>query len=173
MKFGITVNIGNFNSMRAESSDHELLKDCYEELLFIIMNWDVDFESIKWWKDKLSEKINNLAKSFQPKLTKQETESLRKLEQEFEDDEDDSLKVSKKTIEVFMDLTEVSIEAFTDKAILVTKKGYQKWVPRSVIDPQVDLSQLQKGQYYGIIPLHARGEKWFHDKKTWEVYRVL
>lgn len=119
-------------------------------------------------------------KAFQPKLTAAETESLRKLEREWEDDKDNSLKPSQhisgvnlETEEIFMDLTEVSIEAFTDKAILVTKKGYQKWVPRSVIDPQVDLSQLQKGQYYGIIPLHARGEKWFHDKKTWEVYKVL
>ena len=57
MKFGITVNIGNYNSLRCESSDHETLKECYEEVFAIISDWDGDFDSIKWWKNKILDKI--------------------------------------------------------------------------------------------------------------------
>lgn len=60
MKFGITVNIGNYNSLRCESSDHETLRECYEEVLSIITGWDSDFHSIKWWIDKLTEKMGDL-----------------------------------------------------------------------------------------------------------------
>ena len=56
MKFGITINIGNYNSLRCESSDHKTLQECYEEVLSIITGWDGDFDSIKWWVDKLMNK---------------------------------------------------------------------------------------------------------------------
>ena len=62
MKFGITVNIGNYNSMRCESSEHETLLDCYEEVLHIISDWGDDFDSIDWWKKKLKEKIEGYIK---------------------------------------------------------------------------------------------------------------
>lgn len=58
MKFGITINIGNYNSMRCESSEHETIKECYEEVFMIISDWDSDFDSIKWWVNKLRGKIN-------------------------------------------------------------------------------------------------------------------
>ena len=32
MKFGITINIGNYNSMKCESSDHETIRECYMEI---------------------------------------------------------------------------------------------------------------------------------------------
>ena len=57
MKFGITINVGNYNSLRCESSDHETLRECYEEVYKIIEGWDNDFDSIKWWKNKLLDKI--------------------------------------------------------------------------------------------------------------------
>ena len=57
MKFGITVNIGNYNSLRCESSDHETLQECYEEVFEIISDWDDEFDSIKWWKKKIFVKI--------------------------------------------------------------------------------------------------------------------
>ena len=57
MKFGITINIGNYNSMRCESSDHETLQECYEEILSIISDWNNEYDSVKWWKNKLLEKI--------------------------------------------------------------------------------------------------------------------
>ena len=56
MKFGITINVGNYNSLRCESTDHETIKECYEEVLSIISDWD-NFDSITWWMDKLREKI--------------------------------------------------------------------------------------------------------------------
>lgn len=60
MKFGVTINIGNFNSMRVESSDHETIKECYGEILAILINWVEDFNSINWWIDKLIEKREKL-----------------------------------------------------------------------------------------------------------------
>jgi len=60
MKFGITVNIGNYNSLRCESSDHETLRECYQEVLAIISDWDSDFDSIKWWINKIKQKIEEV-----------------------------------------------------------------------------------------------------------------
>ena len=59
MKFGITINIGNYNSMRCESSEHKTLLDCYEEILHIISDWSEDFDSINWWINKLRKKEDN------------------------------------------------------------------------------------------------------------------
>ena len=58
MKFGITINIGNYNSMKCESSDHETIRECYMEILEIITDWNEDFDSIIWWINKLRGKIN-------------------------------------------------------------------------------------------------------------------
>lgn len=60
MKFGVTINIGNYNSMRCESSDHETLYECYQEILLILNNWGEEFDSIKWWIDKLTKKMGDL-----------------------------------------------------------------------------------------------------------------
>ena len=60
MKFGLTINIGNYNSLRCESSDHETLSECYMEIYDIIMDWEGDFDSIKWWKNKLLAKIKEV-----------------------------------------------------------------------------------------------------------------
>ena len=57
MKFGITVNIGNYNSLRCESSDHDKIYKCYSEVLAIVLAWDTEFDSMKWWINKLKEKI--------------------------------------------------------------------------------------------------------------------
>lgn len=57
MKFGITVNIGNYNSLRCESSDHETIEECYSEVLTIVSGWNNEFDSVKWWIDKLKGKI--------------------------------------------------------------------------------------------------------------------
>ena len=56
MKFGITINIGNYNSLRCESSDHDNIQDCYEEVLAIISDWKEDFDSIAWWINKLKKR---------------------------------------------------------------------------------------------------------------------
>ena len=60
MKFGVTINIGNYNSLRCESSDHKTLKECYQEILLILRNWNEEFDSIKWWIKKLKKKIGEL-----------------------------------------------------------------------------------------------------------------
>ena len=57
MKFGITVNIGNYNSLRCESSEHDKIYECYSEVLAIVLAWDTEFDSMKWWIDKLKQKI--------------------------------------------------------------------------------------------------------------------
>ena len=56
MKFGITINIGNFNSLRCESTDCETKAECYEEVLFIISDWG-NFDAVNWWRDKIKEKL--------------------------------------------------------------------------------------------------------------------
>ena len=66
--------------------------------------------------------------------------------------------------EVLMDLTEVTVMVITEKAVLFTKKGYQKWVPLSTIEDGVP---LEEGGYLEDIELTPQGEKWIPDK-AWE-----
>ena len=63
-----------------------------------------------------------------------------------------------------MDLTEVTVMVITEKAVLFTKKGYQKWVPLSTIEDGVP---LEEGGYLEDIELTPQGEKWIPDK-AWE-----
>ena len=72
--------------------------------------------------------------------------------------------------EVLMDLTEVTIMASTTKAYLVTKKGFQKWIPISTIeggDPE-----LEDGTFCEGIYLTEKAEKWVH-KKPWEKLKIM
>ena len=72
--------------------------------------------------------------------------------------------------EVLMDLTEVTVIAITEKAMLVTKKGYQKWLPISTIyDAAVGVSE---GDFLKDIKLTTSGEKWIPDK-SWEPFKVV
>lgn len=61
MKFGITVNVGNYNSLRCESSDQPTLKECYEECLFVMEDWE-EYDAVEYWKNKLIKKISELKK---------------------------------------------------------------------------------------------------------------
>ena len=61
MKFGLTVNVGNYNSLRCESSDQPTLKECYEECLFVMEGWD-EYDAVEYWKNKLIKKISELNK---------------------------------------------------------------------------------------------------------------
>lgn len=126
------------------------------------------------------ETANKVYKEYVGELTAEETASLRKLEQEWEGDKDDALKPSNRkdcldieAEEIFMDLTEVTVEAQTPAALLVTKKGKQKWVPKSLIINPFDYEDIKKGKYIEAIRLTPKGEHWFHNKKAWEDYRVL
>ena len=62
MKFGITINAGNYNSIRCESTDRETLYECYEEVLMILTNWTEEFNAVKWWVDKITKKMEEIKK---------------------------------------------------------------------------------------------------------------
>ena len=61
MKFGITVNVGNYNSLRCESSDLPTVKECYDECLFFMESWG-EYDAVEYWKNKLTKKILELKK---------------------------------------------------------------------------------------------------------------
>lgn len=89
-----------------------------------------------------------------------------------------TLKVENKETEaIIMDLTEVTIMVITDKAILAVKKGYQKWVPKSLIEDN-DILTFEEGMFMEDIALRDKNEAeknapkdWF-PKKPWEKYEV-
>lgn len=68
---------------------------------------------------------------------------------------------------ILMDLTNVTIMAQTDKAILAVKKGYQKWVPLSCIDVVQREAGFELGPQYDLIL--ANNGKWI-DKKSWDKF---
>ncbi len=78
--------------------------------------------------------------------------------------------------EVLMDLTEVTVIAITEKAMLVTKKGYQKWLPNSTIEHYIkqdsNFTEVIEGDFLDDIELTAKGKKWIPDK-SWEPFKVV
>jgi len=70
---------------------------------------------------------------------------------------------------MIMDLTEVTVIATTEKAILVTKRGYQKWLPFSVIEG--GNSGINEGDFLTDIVLTEKGSKWIPDK-VWDKLEV-
>ena len=75
---------------------------------------------------------------------------------------------SKPSDVVLMDLKGVTIMVVTDKAILVIKKGFQKWIPLSCV---VDEEDWEDGLYLETITLTDAGDKWIH-KKGWDKLEV-
>lgn len=71
--------------------------------------------------------------------------------------------------EVIMDLTEVTVMVMTEKAMLVTKKGFQKWLPFSVIDG--GNSNINEGDFLTDIVLTEKGSKWIPNK-SWDKLEV-
>ena len=72
---------------------------------------------------------------------------------------------------VLMDLAEVTIIAETPKAILVLKKGYQKWVPISAVTG-IHWMEKNTSRYFEKINLTPEGEKWIHEK-PWVPFKVV
>ena len=78
--------------------------------------------------------------------------------------------------EVIMDLNDVQVIVQTEKALLVTKKGFQKWIPKSFIEEP----KIVADSFYGniIIRTEKKGEEknapddWFH-KKKWDKLQVV
>lgn len=82
--------------------------------------------------------------------------------------EADSKALTEKNIDPeIMDLTEVTVIAHTEKAILVTKKGFQKWVPLSFVVS--DLGEWDDGIYLDIKLTDKGG--WIN-KKAWSKLEV-
>ena len=74
---------------------------------------------------------------------------------------------SKPSEEVLMDLVDTTVLVITDKAILVTKKGFQKWVPFSTMESGVP---IEEGAFLEDIELTEKGQ-WIH-KKGWDKLEV-
>lgn len=72
--------------------------------------------------------------------------------------------------EVLMNLAEVTIMVVTEKAIMVVKRGYQKWIPKSAIKDS-DAMTFEEGTFVENIPLTDKGEKWIPNE-SWEKYEV-
>lgn len=112
-------------------------------------------------------------KAFQPKLTAAETKSLRKIEQEWEDDPNNMLiPPNSEEEEVLMDLKDVQCVAVTEMAMLVTKKGFQKWIPFSQIVGGKPKEEEIKGTFFTDIPLTPNAEHWI-PKKKWDKFQVI
>ena len=69
--------------------------------------------------------------------------------------------------EVLMDLTKVTVMVITKRAVLVTKQGFQKWIPISQID---DGQDAKEGDYLENLKLTEKG-KWI-DTKPWDKLEV-
>ena len=76
----------------------------------------------------------------------------------------------RKEEEVIMDLKGVQCIATTEKAILVTKKGYQKWIPISQISENT--KTIEEGDFLEDIELTENAKKWIPDK-PWDKYKVV
>ncbi len=70
--------------------------------------------------------------------------------------------------EILMDLTDVTMMVMTKKAMLVTKKGFQKWIPLSCLATEVDGSE--DGRYFKELVLSNTG-KWIADK-PWDKLEI-
>lgn len=180
MKLEITLNLGNYENIKFETNEYKTLINCYAEMDGFLGDWINYTDNAKKLLKQIL-KITGPKTSSQNKstLTPAETKSLRKLEQEWEDDEDNSLKPSnrndclKEGEAVFMDLTEVTIVAQTEKALLASKKGYQKWVAFSLItNIDIDAKTSYLGRYFEKLNIKTDKEKWFHDKKSWVEFQV-
>lgn len=57
MQQGITVNVGDYQSIHLHSSEHETLLDVYLDLLDQVIEWENHFSAMKHWKNKLSDLI--------------------------------------------------------------------------------------------------------------------
>ena len=74
------------------------------------------------------------------------------------------------TEEIIMDLKDVQCIATTEKAILVTKKGYQKWIPISQISENT--KAIEEGDFLEDIELNEKAKNWIPDK-PWDKFEVF
>ena len=81
----------------------------------------------------------------------------------------------KETVEVteaiIMSPNEVTVRAGTPKSLLVTKKGYQKWIAFSLMEG-ISEGDYKIGEYIEEITIIAEREKWFNEVKGWDKLEV-
>ena len=76
--------------------------------------------------------------------------------------------------EVEMDFTQVSVNAQTDKALLVVKKGYQQWLAKSLIiggGSGYDNGNIYDIKILEISPKSGKSTKWVF--KKWEIFKAV
>lgn len=56
MKFGVTVNVGNYQSLRFDSNEHDTLDQCLAEIVTCLSRFQDD-NDIKMMKDYLEGKV--------------------------------------------------------------------------------------------------------------------
>ena len=137
---------------------------------------DKDWTALLAILGELTKEVKNIGgtlklytKAFQPKNTPNESKKLEKLVEDFENSPESTPLGDEPKEEVFMDLKDVQCVATTNMAMLVTKKGYQKWIPFSQV--QGGDEGAEAGVYYDDIPLTPNGENWIH-KKSWDKFEV-
>lgn len=73
---------------------------------------------------------------------------------------------------VIMDPNEVTVMANTPKSLLVSKKGYQKWIAFSLMEGIYE-GDYERGDYIEKITIKADKAKWFNEVKSWEKLKVI
>lgn len=75
------------------------------------------------------------------------------------------------TEEVFMDPNDVTIIMKTPKSLLVTKKGYQKWIAFSLM-ADITEGSYEIGEYIEVLTIKEDKAKWFNELKSWDKLEV-
>ena len=56
MRYGVTINIPEFNSMRFDSNEYETLEECLEEIIQCLERFD-SISNVMIWKNLLESKL--------------------------------------------------------------------------------------------------------------------
>lgn len=143
-----------------------------------------DFKMIIKLLGSINSKLDKLVNLRSKDMAKEIVETLK---EEDKENPINSTEAPKKetTEEVLMDLEEVTINVITSRALLVTKKGKQKWVPISTLKDNYILSKqmnqedqkfdytvdLKEADFLDKLILNPKGEKWVHTK-PWDKLEV-
>lgn len=73
---------------------------------------------------------------------------------------------------VVMDLSDVTVMVCTEKALLVTKKGFQKWVAFALME-SITNNDYNEGEYIEKIVIKNDKRKWFNEVKGWDKLKVI
>jgi len=60
MKIGITINLGNYESLRVESSEHDNLIDAIFELKDVLENWKYIVDRTEFWIRRMNMLLKQL-----------------------------------------------------------------------------------------------------------------